>query len=215
MIEILKKFNYTSPNIIEYEKGNLKIENKNTDYNLYLKDEQWMTYNNVSHEQAFELYSHYHLAKGHCICTGLGFGVRENWILTKPEVSKITVIEKNKEIIEYHQHIKSPFLNHIEIINCDASEYIGKCDTLLLDHYENQSEDQIVSDVLNITNNIECDMLWFWPLERFILKYNTPNKKNEYDFFKYRNKLLKLPELDNETIRLFCFMWFSRCNFMI
>ena len=31
------------------------------------------------HDEAYELYSHYDLAKGHCICTGLGFGVRENW----------------------------------------------------------------------------------------------------------------------------------------
>ena len=36
-----------------------------------------MSYRIKDHDEAYELYSHYDLAKGHCICTGLGFGVRE------------------------------------------------------------------------------------------------------------------------------------------
>jgi hypothetical protein len=215
MLEILKKFNYSPPDIIEYNDDNVKIVRKNNGYLLFLKDIGWMAYDYNTHVSAYELYSHYFLAKGHCICTGLGFGVRENWILTKPEVSKITIIENNSNLIDYHKHIKSPFLDHVEIINCDASEYVGKCDTLLLDHYENETEEEIVNNVCHIQNNIECDTLWFWPLEKFILKHDIYDKKVEYDFFKHKNKLWKLPELDTETLRSFCFMWFSSSTYKV
>ena len=58
-----------------------------------------------THGQAKQFYSHYNLAYGHVVCTGLGFGTREKWLSTKPEVTKITVIEANKQIIDYHRDI--------------------------------------------------------------------------------------------------------------
>jgi hypothetical protein len=215
MLEILKKFNYFPPNIVEYDNNGVNVRKMNGSFCLSLNNTIWMNYDTIAHIQAYQLYSHYTLAKGHCICTGLGFGIRENWILTKPEVSKVTVIENNKDLIEYHQYIKSPFLDHIEIINCNASEYVGKCDTLLLDHYEYETEEVVVKDVFNIQNNIECNTLWFWPLEKYILKHDIRDKKIEYDFFKYKNHLWKLPNLDTETILAFCFMWFSQSTHMV
>ena len=41
---------------------------------------------------------HYKLALGNVICTGLGFGVREQWLATKPEVNKIKLL---KEALQY------------------------------------------------------------------------------------------------------------------
>ena len=49
----------------------------------------------------------------------------------KKEVTKITIVEKNEELVEYHRYIDSPFLKEGEIIIGDAAEIRGKCDTLL------------------------------------------------------------------------------------
>ena len=97
MLSLLKQFNYTSPQLQEEEWENIKIQsNGNGYYYLLIDDVQWMAYDENTHLEAFEVYSHYCLAKGHVVVTGLGFGVRENWLLTKNEVTKLTIIEKNK-----------------------------------------------------------------------------------------------------------------------
>ena len=164
-------------------------------WGLFVDGQRWMTYNLFDHIQAFELYSHYDVAHGHCICTGLGFGVRENWLLTKPEVTKITVLEKNKEVIEYHQHIKSPMLDHIEVIHVNANKYKGQCDTLLLDHLEYFDKKNLLAKVRHCITGIDHNTLWFWPLELLL------TKKHKYQ--KLRSTLPTLPDLDKETLHLY------------
>ena len=107
MNKILKDTNYPIPIIKPYNQDGLRVEFSENKFfaSLFIKGERYMTYDYLNHAQALELLSHYYLAKGHCICTGLGFAVRENWIATKKEVTKITVIEKNKNLIDYHKKI--------------------------------------------------------------------------------------------------------------
>jgi hypothetical protein len=238
MLDLLKMLNYDVPKIEPFSKGSLEVEKYEypfTGFNLKVNGEQWMTYNLHTHAEAYGLFSHYYLAEGHCICSGLGFGVRENWLLTKKNVSKITVLEKNKEVIEYHQHIKSPFLDNIELIHCDASEYFGKCDTLLLDHYETNDFKHIINDVCAVNRNIKHEKLWFWPFENIIyeigLRYCNPkllclpfnNKRSpRYRFDKdYLNfheiyldlkstyNLQTLPEISLDVLEMFIFMYRS------
>lgn len=221
MDQFLKLLNYTQPNIIEFTNNNLEVKKVNDSrLSLFVDQKQWMTYNIKTHMEAYEFFSHYYLAEGHCICTGLGFGVRENWLLSKKNVSKITVLEKNKEVIEYHQHIKSPFLNEIELINCDASSYTGKCDTLLLDHFEQTPYDEIFKDVSIIEKNIDHKTMWFWPLESIIknVKVITENKKKTsketYEIYlDFRlNYFESLPLISDEILRLFIFMYFFKVD---
>jgi len=229
MIELLKRYNYIPPKLKDYVGKNIIVDSNifrtfsdkvYKSYSLSENGEQWMSYNYFTHEQAFELFSHYYLAKGHCICTGLGFGVRENWLLQKKDVSKITIIEKNEELLDYHKYINSPFIKECEIIIGDASELKNKkCDTLLLDHYEFQSESFIFNDVKKISENNEFDIMWFWPLEAFILRtiqtqdtYNNDNVYNfhsVYNFLKKKFNLNNLPDVDEETLQLFCFLFQS------
>ena len=85
LLQLLESFNYVFPNIKEYKKDNCEVifDTSNKSFKLVVDGEQRMSYKSKVHDQAFELYSHYDLAQGHCICTGLGFGIRENWILNK------------------------------------------------------------------------------------------------------------------------------------
>jgi len=219
MISLLEHFNYTSPILVPGKYGNAEIETEdNIQYYLKIDGQQFMYYNMNSHAEAYELFSHYYFARGHVIVTGMGFGVRENWILTKPEVTKLTIIEKNESVLNYHKIIESPFLKdpRVEIIITDASKYKSKCDVLLLDHYEMESYENILESVRKIKHNIECDLLWFWPLEKLIMYYKNSSGNTDltnYQSYKWIKKLFcldKLPDLDKELIGLFCMMFWSK-----
>ena len=210
MLTILKDCNYSPPLLKPYTGKNISVVEscfrKNyKKYRLYINNCVCMTYNTWNHVQALELVSHYQLAKGHCICTGMGFGVRENWLMQKKEVTKITIVERNEELIEYHKYINSPFLKECEVIIGDASEMQGKCDTLLLDHYELETKEYIVDDVKKISRNVDCETLWFWPIERIILNYeNYSTYYQNYLQIKNKFNLSKLPNIDEERVNLFC-----------
>ena len=222
MIGLLNRLNYHPPKLREFTLGDTQIINKNGVYYLYVDGCQWMAYNTNTHEDAYSLYSHYDLAYGDVIVSGLGFGVRESWVLSKPEVKKLTILEKNSHVIDYHLHSNSEFLNdsRVKIINCDASEYQGSCDVLLLDHYETQSIFDILIDAKKIHDNIESRYFWFWPFERIIMhsrKWHTDNEVPQKLYTKYEafNMLKKhhgfdnMPNLSEDQINLYCMMHHS------
>jgi hypothetical protein len=207
MNKILYDTNYNPPSLIPYKDDNIRVEFSPSNLNvlLFLDSKLLMTYNYTSHSQALEVLSHYYLAKGHCICTGLGFAVRENWIATKKEVTKITVIEKNKKLIDYHKKIGTKFSSKIEIIHGDALEYKGKCDTLLLDHYESIKEEDLFLHIKEISKNIEHTNMFFWQLENIIIDYCNFNIDDMFNFYNsIRIKYYKtLPIISKELLYLF------------
>ena len=186
MIELLKQLNYFPPNVKEYSGGGLEIvfDELQSNYRMLINGDEWTSYNTKTYSQVYEVYSHHYFAKGHCICTGLGLGVRESWILKKKEVTKVTVLEKNEEVIEYHKINNPNLYNNIEIINADVSEYKGKCDTLLLDHYEQETVNEIFEDASQVSKNIDCNEMWIWTLEDFVTLYQRYlNRQNNMSAF--------------------------------
>jgi hypothetical protein len=223
MIELLKIYGYKPLKINPGKYGDLEITFNGTNYYLSVLGEQWMSYNIKTHEEVFDVFSHFYLAKGHCICTGLGFSLRETWLLNKKEVTKITVLEKSIDIINYHKSINSEFLNdpRVEVINIDANEYVGECDTLLLDHFELAETEDILNDVSKINKNIKCEKMWFWPLERIVMhkrKWSVNEKGLEwvqtklesYNDIKLAYNLTNLPDLTEEELNMFCMMFNSK-----
>lgn len=223
MISLLEHLNYIPPILESGKFGSFEIKENSPGYfYLYINGEQWMAYNVNTHLEVYEVYSHYTLAKGHVIVTGMGFGARENWILSKPEVTKLTIIERSEDLIEYHKQKKSPFLNdpRVEVINCDASEYKGSCDVLLLDHYELADYELILANVKLVQDNIDCKTMWFWPFERIIMHsrrwhtfndkpYNLITKYEAYQLLKKNWKLDKLHEFSEQEINMMCMMFHS------
>ena len=61
-------------------------------------------------------------AKGYILINGLGIGCVVKVLLDKPEITKITVIEKSEDVIK----LVSPYFNdeRLVIINADAFEYV-------------------------------------------------------------------------------------------
>lgn len=169
---------------------------------------EWMTYNFCTDEEALELYSHYYLAEGDCICTGLGLSIRERWLLNNPKVTSITVLEKNKSVIDFHMKYNEDLCSKINIINISADEYIGSCDTLLLDHYIYPFE-SIIEDVKKCCSNIACQKMWFWPLEDYIVVNSKPGEY--FNFYKslQKNEFKLLPDLTCDVLYKFISTWES------
>ena len=181
----LKELGYVPPIIKSYDNNgiNVWLDKRRKIYDVpfwqfTMDGIQWMVLDE-RHGSASQFYSHYKLAKGHVICTGLGFGTREQWLASKPEVTKITVLEKFKEVIDYHKDIGTKWSDKIEIINCDANDYKGSCDFLSIDHYEFDDVLRILDSIKTVCNNISCESAWFWMLEPWIrLGYITDNTEN-------------------------------------
>ena len=222
MLRLLEQLNYTQPNLKLYNKDGCTVnfDTRTSSYRLSVDGEEWMSYRTKDHDQAYELYSHYDLAKGHCICTGLGFGVRENWLLNKKEVSKVTVIEKNKEVIDYHKYINPKFFDDVEVVHMDVYDYKGKCNTLLLDHYESEASNDmlVLQNSSQVSKNIECDIMWMWTLEHIIAGRSFQRSQDVGSYvskvlilneFKSRFDL-PLPNLTEEELDLYYFMYNSK-----
>lgn len=209
----LYNLGFTLPNIenVEYEKFKI-IRDENTA--IYYQDAlRWMHYDFNTNIEAFNLYSHFHFAKGHCCCTGLGFLIRENWLLTKKDVTKITVLEKNKNIIDYHNIFNPNIMEQLEVIHIDAYEYEGECDTLLLDNFEGgiEHEPSFCLSARSLSENIKNSLMWFWPLEYFLTCHYRPyigiSLKELYNNFKNYFKLNTLPTLTEEEIFYLCYVY--------
>ena len=231
----LKELGYVPPIIKPYDKNGIKVQlfldhAKDVSYwQLTRNGVQWMTLDE-NHTTSSQFYSHYKLAKGHVICTGLGFGTREQWIASKPEVTKVTVLEKFKEVIDYHKDIGTKWSDKIEIINCDANDYKGSCDFLSIDHYEFNDALNLLSSIKKVCNNITCEYAWFWMLELWIRlgciidNIENPNiipkkihyggKENDipenYSKIKTYFEHINLPNLNKEQLTKFIEMYERR-----
>lgn len=205
----------TIPNLHTYKNNKTLItkkffSNDEIVYTLFYDGEQCMSFSEKYFGEVFQVYAHYELAQGHCITTGLGFALRETWLLSNPKVTKLTVLEKNKDLIEYHHEYNPDLIDQIELIHCDASEYKGKCDTLLLDHYENEPFDYIVHDVEKCAVNIQHDTLWFWPLEEVISLKGNPY----LNYQRMKRNLPTLADVSESKLDLYCklYYWVSNLN---
>ena len=186
--DFVEDLGYTEPNIVEYHKNKVDIfirdksyiiqniedyPNRSVKYvqgeaELYVNGKRWFRQYLPASTSVGGVFSHYWFARGHTLTTGLGLGIRENWLLNKKEVTKLTIIEKSLGLIEYHREHNPQIFEKAEVIHADANEYVGECDVLLMDHYEQESIEQMAKMSSKVAKNINCEVCWFWPLEELI-----------------------------------------------
>ena len=222
MLALLQALGYQPPEIRAGRWGRAEVtQNSRGNYYLHIDGNQWMVYQ-TNHEEAYQVFSHYCLAQGHVIVTGMGFGSREQWLLSKPGVTRLTVVEKNPEIIQYHRDVGSAWIQdpRVDIQLSDAADFRGQCDVLLADHYELESFDHILRDVRGLQDRVQCQTLWFWPLERIIMHcrkwhsdndppYSVITKHEAYQRLRRNHGLDRLPDLTPAQIDMFCMMHHS------
>jgi hypothetical protein len=187
--KILKDMNYTIPKIALYKDNHIEIKQRYDEIVLDLNRVRNMGYK-LNHSTALAYTSHYDLAYGHVILTGLGLNIVPNWLANKPEVTKITVIENDIRLIDYFKKY-SEIHNKIELVYCDCTEYVGKCDVLLPDHWIQSSSDESKYVLwAEILNNIECDVFYIWRIPRIVKTYEN--------YLKTRTKIPQLPYITEE-----------------
>lgn len=84
--------------------------------------------------------------RGECLEIGLGLGVASKYILSKPNVDRLTTIEVNEDVISTYMQLNPPphTLDHY-IVNANGCDYLLQtCDTfdfIFLDFYDVIDED--------------------------------------------------------------------------
>ena len=163
----------------------------------------WMGLDLVSQWQTNEFVLELSLAYGDCITTGLGLGIVQTMLALNPNVRNVRVFEKNRDVIEIFKIIaaKNNFdVSKIQIINADADKISNQtCDCLFLDHFENISDEEIISRVRNLANFNSSKLLWYWPAASHFVKYCLQHQlaideKSYVDWKHY----IKIPHLPNQ-----------------
>jgi len=191
-------YKFVMPNLVFDTVGRVSVNQLGDEIVLSVDDVNWMVLNLRTLREVYELFSHISLSKGSILCSGMGLLLRESWLVNLG--FDVTVVESNLDVINYHKKHNSEICQKMTIIHDDIHNISGKYDTLLLDHYEHESQDEILYDVKLITQNIECDVLWFWPLERFVESYHYRNSGG-WEFYQFlRRKIPNLPNITKETL---------------
>jgi len=112
-------------------------------------------------------------AYGHTVIMGLGMG----WIAVNaalsPHVTKVTIIELDKEVIELFQcsgvmdDLSEEVKEKITIVNANSLEWKSeeKVDFLYADIWLYLDEPQTLSDVRQMQKNLNAEMIYFWGQE--------------------------------------------------
>ena len=161
-----------NPVLEPFSRGRLRVEfdESRCIWRMIYDDKQLMCFNTRTYRQHRELENHIKFGRGDVVCTGLGFGVREAGLLNKPDVTRLTVLEKNRDVIAYHR-AHSPWFNdeRLHVLPLDCRTATGECDVLLLDHFPDQrdyfEDDFWLKEAAHIQKNIKSDLTWVWPIE--------------------------------------------------
>lgn len=205
----------TFPNIQECEIDNAKIiEESNGVYSMFVDNERWMVEDIFTRVSAKELYSSYELSYGNVLLSGLGFGILPVWLSSKSNIKSITVVEKNKSVIDLFNINNTNYSSKIKIVNEDMNIFKTnkKFDCIFLDHYENESFEIQIKNMQQVYKNIpNHDVFYAWRMEQiyFFITLNgvTNNlifKKNKWKDFKNFLQIQTIPDLTDQQVKDFC-----------
>ena len=85
-------------------------------------------------------------ASNHCLVNGLGLGMVVNAMLLKPEVTKVTVVERSEDVIALvAPHYLSQYGDRVNIVLADAFAYkpTGQYDVVWHDIWDNICSDNL------------------------------------------------------------------------
>lgn len=185
------------------------FKNKFNYLNLLENDQVWM---NITPFEINTMKKSIEKAKGKVLTFGLGLGYFAYIVSNKKEVDSITIVEKNKDIIDFiYENIISKFKNKekINIINDDIYNYssgkLKEYDFIFVDTYK-QADDglKFYVDLYSDFKNTNCD---FWIEDSIISQFRKyiflflarnfdKNYFKEYEFDNSQNQIINF--LDNK-----------------
>lgn len=195
-----------------------EIVYSNSIYKLLVDNQQWMSYNPITKYSAKEQIIEANLAYGKVITTGLGLAIKEALLLINPRVNSLIVYEKNSDVIEIFYELCT--LNNfntdkLTIISADANlvpSYSADC--IFLDHYENESLEEIETTTRGIALKSNCNLFWYWPALANYFEYVDQHKRIGINHMSFKlwsmsknikNLINKIPSsLFKELQKLYC-----------
>jgi len=141
-----------------------------------------------------------YLAAGDVATCGLGMGYFALKCAAKDNVTRVTVYERNQDVIDYFtEHFADrEGYEKIVIVKGDARETLRerRHDFVYVDTYATMLPDEIVDDIALYGAENEINEYWFWGLERVVLSALVNEQISTYD-------------IPNE-LRVYFLMWQSR-----
>jgi hypothetical protein len=177
---------------IKYENFEIKDINNGYEFQLWINGERWMNIVPSNYSIVKQMYSHYDIAHGNVLVTGLGFGIAALWISSKPTVEHVTVVERSPEVIKaFLASNNKP--DNMTIICEDANKFQSNnyFDCILSDHFENENLNIILDSMKSLVKRIpNYGVVWFWPLEQMyaaftILECDKFPEKLKYNVFRF------------------------------
>lgn len=115
-------------------------------------------------------------ARGHTVVLGLGMGWQAANAALRPEVSSVTVIERDPNIIALVREqgvfgqLPPDARAKLEVVQADADHWqaAAPVDTLLADIWEKTDDDLRLRDVQRMQRNIRARAVYFWGQEMVI-----------------------------------------------
>jgi len=157
------------PNMVPHKSNNFELTVEGTIGTIYLDNQMYMRCDSSKNFVYEDILAHNYIAHGHVIATGMGFLIREKLLLDNPKVEKLTVLEISSDLIDYHCKYNKDVIDRIDVVQCDANEYKGSCDVLLVDHHDDAHHWE---NYAKCVENIDHKVSWFWPIEAYVQSYS-------------------------------------------
>lgn len=140
-------------------------------------------------------------ARGNVLTFGLGIGFFQYMCLLKSEVTHITVIEKNENIIKFFKEYILPQFNrkNITIINGNAFDYFRKeyfenYDYIFVDiHFNNDDGFKVYKKLIN--SNVDMNNVGFWIENQILFEKKMLVASYLYNY--YKGTITELLSLDS------------------
>jgi hypothetical protein len=164
---------------------------------LIVNDELIDGLNCFTNSSVKQQYSAYDLAKGSVLLNRLGLGYMALWIASKESVSKVTVLEKNKDVIDIFLS-NNTLPSNVVIINENAKDFKSdECfDFAYLDHDGYKLNPQYIhKDYINSFINTfnlyvpNCKEVWFCGIEQMQAQSVVPS----FDHLEAAGTIFKRP----------------------
>ncbi len=80
---LVNKYGFVFPNLPLDKIQEVELRNVPYGLRLFVDDISWMGVNTNNYREVYEFFSHFTLAKGKVLCSGMGLLIRESWLLSK------------------------------------------------------------------------------------------------------------------------------------
>ncbi len=143
-------------------------------YTLQTPDNSWMSTAPVEIEGQAH---HVAAAHGHVVVMGAGLGVALYNILSKPDVTRVTLVERDARVIELLRAAAD--LDHwagigkLRIEIADAFEYDprARVDHLYVDIWAKAADPNALADTQQVQRRVRADTVGWWAQEFFFLRW--------------------------------------------